>query len=183
MKKIIFLSLCFLCACTHLPEYYSHTQEITLRLPENARAEYKGDVLETDTNNTIHLNVYRSWFDKEIIIKKEGYKDYHLKLDNVWTDEKWASKSEIQADTEKITAFDLLIPKNTLTAVYFLPLTIISPFTDLDPLEAVEFEGKLLLSIPYIIISIPALPLINPWTKYEYDSNIVMEPLEEGIQP
>ena len=179
MKKLFVLLLFTLCGCVHSPVYYSHTQEITMTIPKNAHAEYEGKILEADKNNIVRLNVYRSWFDKEVIIKKEGYKDYHLKLDSVWTDEKWAEKGGIQQDTTKTSAFDLLIPRNTVTAIYFLPLTIISPFIELDTLETAEFEGKLLLSIPYNIISIPGLPLINPWAKYVYDSNIVMEPLEK----
>ena len=179
MKKIALLLFFSLCGCMHSPVYYSHTQEILLTIPEDAHAEYEGNILEKDGDNLVRLNVYRSWFDKEIIIKKEGYKDYHLKLDNVWTDEKWASKSYVQTDSEKTSAFDLLIPRNTVTAICFLPLIIISPFTDMDSFETAKFEGQLLLSIPYNIISIPGLPLVNPWTKYEYNPNIVMEPLDE----
>ena len=70
------------------PAYYSHEQEIELTVPRGATAELDGKPLEKK-GDKVRTTVERSWRDKEIIVKKEGYQDATVKLDSVPTDDKW----------------------------------------------------------------------------------------------
>lgn len=154
MKKFLSYAFCLmLCGCLQYPIYRSHTQEIYLPYIPGAKVYYDGE------EQTDKVELFRSWFDKELVIKKEGFKDYHLKLESEWTDDAWAERQTCVGmcgggpGVKEISFPELIIPYNTVVS---LPFFIYLPWE-----IASDIWG---------IISIPVLPLWNPWREYKGDS-------------
>ena len=166
MKKIILL-LSFLLSGCLFPSYYSHDQRISFSIPPDALLEYDGHIIQTP-NNHANFDVYRSWLDKEVVIKRQGYKDYHLELQSTWSDEKWAKWAPLLAEKHKESGALLMTPYNT----FYI-------FTHMfeEPAAILCLPVTLILDVYNIVIGGPSTALINPWKKYEYNTNIQMEPL------
>lgn len=173
------------------PAYYSHQQDISLTIPEGATAEIDGKPLEKN-GNTVHTTVNRSWQDKEIIVKKEGYKDEKVILDSVATNEKWANDGHDSGATLLIPVHTMVSAGAAVGAVVASPVTTVAGVATKQPevilaAPAVGVAG--LLSLPFslgvdlcnIFIGAPSTVIINPWRKYQY-SHIVsdMEPIDQN---
>ena len=167
MKKIVVL-LSFLLSGCLFPAYYGHDQEITFQVPPGAQVEYVGAIIDTP-NNYAHFKVYRSWEDKEVVIKKKGYKDYHLKLSSSWSDEKWAKWEPLLAGAQDKSGAWLMTPYNTF---YILAHTFE------EPPVLLCLPVTLVLDVYNIVIGGPSTALLNPWKQYYYETNIKMEPLK-----
>ena len=166
MKKIILLTSLFLSGCLY-PAYYSHEQQINLKIPDGAQVEYDGQIIETN-NNHAHFSVFRSWFDKEVTIKKEGYQDYRLQLTSEWSDEKWADWQPLLAGSHQESGAFLTFPYNSF---------FILAHTFENPPVILCLPVSLVLDVYNIVIGGPSVVLLNPWKKYEYNSDIQMQPL------
>ena len=171
MKKLILL-LSFLLSGCLFPSYYSHNQRIQFQVPEGSQAEYNGEQLNT-SNNWVDLTVYRSWSDKNILIKKHGYQDYHLPLHSVWSDEKWAKWAPLMAKQEQKSGAFLMTPYNTF---------FVFGHTLEEPPIILCLPVALIVDVYNIVIGGPSTALINPWKKYEYDTNIQMTPLAHPLK-
>jgi len=194
LKKILsyFLSLCFaviLIGGCITPAYYSHQQDINIHIPEGATAELDGKPL-TEKGNHVHTTVNRSWIDKEIIVKKEGYKDEKIKLKSVPTEDKWAGNFFQEGNGSWGWLF---LPVHTLvssgaTAVGTTATGV--GLVTLDPelmTEGVAISGMGLLTLPFsaaidllnIFVGAPTTAIVNPWNEYEYTPTIEkMQPLD-----
>ncbi len=164
--KYIFILLIFLLTgCLSHPKYYSRTQNLNIYKDSSisdARVLYKDK--KYHSLNTIPIQ--RTYSDQEIIIEKEGYKDYHLKLTSQWTDEKWAHFDSIMGDGHDKSAGYLFFPSHTALCILeigigwlFLPWGVAS-------------------DIYNIVIGAPSTLIINPWRKMSWDKNIILEPTE-----
>ena len=194
LRKILSHVLSFLFAIALIggcitPAYYSHKQEISLTIPEGATAEMDGKPLE-QRGNTVQTTVNRSWRNKEITVKKEGYKDEKVKLKSVATKDQWA-------DTfgDKESGANLLIPIHTAipaAAVVGSPIIAVAGVAnhDSDMIATAPAIGAAgLLALPFgiamdlfnIFIGAPSTAIINPWREYEYNENVTkMEPLKKN---
>ncbi len=175
------------------PAYYSHQQDISITLPEGATAEMDGKTLEK-RGDTVHTTVDRSWRDKEIIVKKEGYKDEKIKLKSVVTNDKWAGSFFGRG---RESGRFLLIPAHTLiSAGAFVggmgALGIGALTLNKEIMEGGAFVGTagaialplgLTMDTYNIAVGIPSTAIINPWAEYEYKGVLRnMEPAENEIQ-
>lgn len=204
MKKILFLPL-FLLGCSARPEYYSHSQNITLEgITPHTSLYYQGEIIpsESDKGNLLNkeknvnldqneYKISRSWKDQELIIKKVGFKDYHLKLDSVMTDEPWATAEYAAGGRHYFPSLGLLVPVETikevvsvpaylfmsiLSAVTFSPVSL-SMYLTKTGISLINIPGALISDV-YDIISVPGTAIVNPWTKFQYNSVIILEPTE-----
>ena len=191
MKRFLLLICCFLTGCVASPNFVSHTQEIDLKEFHTQNPDVK--VYYDGKEQTDKIKLFRSWKDKELIIKKQGFKDYHIKLDSVFTSDLWGK----DGDGKSLSSLWMLLPLNTLgicaaggpggdsaivgdaEAAIFL-LGICAALT--SPSDVVNY------------VSLPFLPLWNPWKEYtaqelqkieEHGANaklkkaIVLEPSDE----
>lgn len=208
IQKLCFMGLFFLMGCTAKPEYYSHSQTISLEgLVGYTNVFYEGDKLdkkisdidsksEEQNFNRQDYKLSRSWNDKELIIKKEGFKEYHLKLDSVLTSEPWAS-AEYAIDENKhyFPLLGLLVPVKTIKEVISVPVYLLLSGVSLitfSPISLTEYSTKTgiaLISIPkavaldiYDIISVPGTIIINPWTEFNYTPVVILEPTEQLVK-
>jgi len=173
------------------PAYYSHEQDISLTIPEGATAEMDGKPLEK-RGDTVHTTVDRSWRDKEIIVKKEGYKDEKVKLKSVATKDKWAGEGFGSGHS---SASMLFVPVHTAIsagAVVASPVVAVGGAVSNEPevlamAPAIGAAG--LLSLPFsigmdlfnIFIGAPSTAIKNPWREYEYNGILRnMEPIENN---
>ena len=177
MKKFciyILLSI-ILSSCTY-PVFHGHIQKIYLDMPKDVKVYLNGK----EQTNTIE--VFRSWFDKELVIKKDGFNDYHLKLDSVWTDDVWAKSDFLFDSSDKESVFFLLVPVHTalLLAAY------IGDFNPKEPKEIAAGTALFPVAVGYDIrniISVPILPIWNPWTEYDTSSlnrPIILKPINKS---
>ena len=171
MKKLILLSFLFLCGC-FFPQYHSHTQRISFTAPENEVIEVDGKMMKSK-DGFIDLSISRLWFDRDIIIKRRGYKDYTLKLNSVLSEEKWAKYSH-WGGYGQISAAELFTFPNTRY--------IWQGGSSFD-----AFVGNILVTPVFLledafnmVIGVPSAAIINPWTIYTYNPNVTMEPLDEN---
>ena len=172
MKKLILLSFLFLCGC-FFPQYHSHTQRISFTAPENEVIEVDGKMMKSK-DGFVDLSLSRLWFDRDILIKRNGYKDYTLKLTSKLADEKWARYAH-WSGSGQISAAELYIFPNTR---YFWENGC-SGFGEC-------VGGVLFTPVPFLedifnmVIGAPSAAIINPWTIYTYNPNVIMEPLDEN---
>ncbi len=166
MKKAILL-LSFLLGGCLFPAYYSHEQQISLQVPPGSQVEYDGQIVKTN-NNYARFTVFRSWFDKKVTIKKPGYQDYQLKLSSEWSDEPWASWQPLLAGSQRESGALLMIPYNTL-------FILVHTFEEPPVILCLPFS--LVLDLYNMFIGGPSAALLNPWKKYEFNSQIQMKPL------
>ena len=204
MKKILFLPL-FLLGCTARPEYYSHSQNIVLEgitphttlyyqnnlIPSESE---KGTLIPKEESINLDQNEYkisRSWDDQELIIKKVGFKDYHLKLDSSMTDEPWATAEYATGGRHYFPSLGLLFPMNTVKEVVSVPVYLLMSILSAITISPVSLSmyltktGISLVNIPgavvsdvYDIISVPGTAIVNPWTKFQYNPVVILEPTE-----
>lgn len=169
MKKIILLFSFLLSGCL-FPSYYTHEQKISFQIPTGSQVEYDGEIINT-TNNHVNFSVFRSWFDKEIIIKKQGYKDYHLQLNSEWSSEKWAEWHPLLAASRQESGGLLMLPYNTGFILGHMfeepPVILCLPVT-------------ILLDVYNMLIGGPSTAILNPWKEYKYETQIQMEPLTQN---
>ena len=205
MKKCYFLLLFLLGGCAASPEYYSHSQTLTLEgISNHMDVFYQGEKIDPEIKETEDVTeqlkeknfpqkdyvISRSWHDKELIIHKEGFEDYHLKLDSVFTSEPWAT-IEVAEEKHYFPLLGMIFPGKTvgniLTTAGDLLLSVFSIVT-LSPIDAATYlveTGESLVELPksialdvYDILSIPGAPLINPWTQFQYNTVIVLQPTQ-----
>ena len=170
MKKLILLSFLFLCGC-FFPQYHSHTQRISFTAPENEVIEVDGKMMKSK-DGFIDLSISRLWFDRDIIIKRRGYKDYTLKLNSILSEEKWAKYSH-WGGYGQISAAELFTFPNTR-------------YIWQGGSGFGAFVGNILVTPVFLledafnmVIGVPSAAIINPWTIYTYNPNVTMEPLDE----
>ena len=191
---------CLLLSGCYWPQYHSHEQEVTLELPKGTTAEYKGKTLEASNINSkadtykVTTDVKRTWFDKEITIKREGYEPLTIILDSKPTDDKWA-KNVIWSSSEDAPLGSLFLPSWTLIDAVLLGTGLIAApvvaVVNKDP-EAIkygmEFTGAAISFAPLallkdaanIFIGIPTTILLNPWAEYKHENSYVLEPVDGG---
>ena len=198
MKHFSFIMMLFLMGCAARPEYYSHSQHISLEgLPGYTNIFYKdnelaADPIKSDNPNLKSYTLSRSWNDQEFIIQKEGFKDYHLQLDSSLTSEPWATAEYLDDTRRYFPLPGLLVPIQTIQEVVSVPaylgLSVLSliTFSPIDFVEYITKTGISLINIPkavvsdvYNIISVPGTTIINPWTEFQYQSVIILEPTQE----
>lgn len=204
MKKIILLSL-FLFGCTANPEYYSHSQKITLEgITPHTTVLYQNTDLQSEaqkekklfSSSEVNLDqenyvISRSWDDQELIIKKVGFEDYHLKLDSVMTSEAWASAEYLDGERHYFPLLGLLFPIKTAKAVVSVPYYLLKSVLSLITISPIGFTenivqtGKSVVEIPvalaydiYDIVGVPGTVIINPWTEFQYDQVVILKPTE-----
>jgi len=204
MKKIYFCGLFLLSGCAIQPEYYLHSQNISLEgLPGYTDVLYQDKKLkpqfgsmddedQTPNFNQQNFQLSRSWDNQELIIRKKGFYDYHLKLDSVLTSEPWATAEYLTDERAYFPVLGLLVPtrtiKEVISAPSYLVLSVFSLLT-FSPVDFTEYSiktGISLINIPkdvvldlYNIISVPGTTLINPWTEFDYNHIIILEPTEQ----
>ena len=162
---IIFCSLLF--GCAQQPKYYSSIQDIDLKKEYGIK---NVDIIYEDkeVKSTDLISIKRSYSDKEVVIKKEGFKDYHLKLKSEWTDEKWATLNDVMInnyDVDESAAY-LFIPVGTITCI----VTVIG---------IIYLPWGIANDIYNIVIGAPSTLVINPWRKFEVEEKIILEPSDE----
>ena len=188
MKKIIIvLFSIILSSCIQYPIYHSHTQvidvsQIRQQYPQ-AEIIYDGNVQHGDK-----IELFRSWFDKELVVKQKGFKDKHINIESNWTDDAWAEGSCIGmgCSTNKKSTLSLLNPNQALwipvglVGIISTPIGMItSPFSEVK--ENFKLSLKAIFLYPYNLISVLGLPLINPWKEYDtktISEKISLEPEE-----
>ncbi len=202
IKKTYLWILLLLAGCSAGPEYYSHSQSISLEgLSGYTDVFYEDHVLfaETKSQDSEKENISeqeyiisRSWNDQEFIIKKNGFKDYHLKLDSSFTSEPWAIAKYFSDEEHYFPLLGLLIPVDTIKEIVSIPTyLLLSGFSliTLSPIDFTEYMSKMgisLINLPkalvgdiYDIISVPGTIIINPWQEFKYDSVVILEPTEQ----
>ena len=172
MNKLVCIIFCFLLfGCAQQPKYYSSIQNIDLKKEygiTNVDLIYE----DKEVKSSDLISIERSYSDKEVVIKKEGFKDYHLKLKSDWTDEKWATLKDTMIrdyDSDE-SAARLFIPLGTMESIIAIPAF-----------------GMGLLYLPWgiandvynIVIGAPSTLIINPWRKFEVEEKIILEPSDE----
>ena len=178
------------------PAYYSREQDIALSIPEGATAELDGKLLEK-RGNTVHTTINRSWNDKEIIVRKEGYRDEKVELKSVKTKDKWAN-----VFGRKKSGLMLFVPIHTAfsaAAAAISPGVAIGLAVDgidskntgeaiIAPIVGAELFASGLIILPFgmamdlynIVVGVPSTAIKNPWREYEYEDILKdMEPLEK----
>lgn len=171
------------------PAYYSHKQDISITVPEGATAEMNGKKL-VKRGNTVRTKVNRSWRDKEITIKKEGYKEEKVKLKSVVTNDKWAGS--FFGSGRESAAF-LLIPAHTIISAgalvggigamgigaLTLDKEIMGGGAAIGTMGAIALPAGLAMDTFNIAVGIPSTAIVNPWAEYKYNGVLRnMEPLE-----
>ena len=208
MKHYFFVLLLFLTGCVAQPEYYSHSQAISLEgLSTNTEVLYQNerlisekgkldiDPVDQPDEKNVEFTSYtidRSWNNQELIIKKEGFKDYHLKLESALTSEPWATAESPTGGKHKFPLIGMLFPGKTLTQVASTVTSLagfvfsVIKISTIDAAENIVDTGVALIGLPkalaldiYDIISIPGTTIVNPWVKYQYNSVVVLEPTEQ----
>jgi len=174
------------------PAYYSHEQDVSITIPEGASAEMDGKQLE-QKGNTVYTKVNRSWVDKEITVKKEGYKDETVKLKSVATKDRWSKTSNLFS-SKRSSGASLLIPIHTLlsagavvagTGALGAGLVTLNghEMSDgllMEGLGAVTLPAAAAIDLFNIFIGLPSTAIVNPWTEYKYDKAVYkMEPSEK----
>lgn len=173
-QKSIYSLLLFLplMGCWTEAQYYQHEQNIDL---SDLREKIPNADFHSDfeiTNNNISLNRF-SWFDKEVVIKKEGFEDYHLKLDNVWTDETWAKDYSVggkQGTSEPVIGL--------LNPIYILDIPI--GIVMLPTYDNIKDWYEFTFAFPRNVVHFFGTITLNPWTKYEVETkDLILTPTEE----
>lgn len=207
MKKILLLCF-FMLGCSARPEYYSHTQSITLDgISGKTEVLYQGQRIlsETEKMNSSWFEshpdeknwdqrayvIYRSWNDNELIIKKYGFKDYHLKLDSTMTSEPWATAEYPDGNRHYFPLIGLLFPVKTIKAVVSVPYYLLRSVFSLITISPIGLSanivqmGDSLIDIPfalasdlYGILGVPGTVIVNPWTEYKHIPVVILEPTD-----
>ena len=203
MKFYPFILLLFLTGCATQPEYYSHSQTITLEgisrktdvFYQNEKIMPKAEDEKNSSEQILNQKGYvisRSWNDQELIIQKEGFKDYHLSLNSVFTSEPWATAEYIDGNRESFPLLAMLVPVKTAKQVFDMVTSLagfVFSVVTLSPIDAADNivdTGVALVGLPkaivldvYDIISVPGTTIINPWREFQYNPVVILEPTEE----
>ena len=207
MKFYLFILLFFLVGCATQPEYYSHSQTITLEgisrktdifyqnekiLPEEETEENSEKESTKQVLNQKDYIISRSWNDQELIIQKEGFKDYHLSLNSTFTSEPWATAEYKDGNRESFPLLAMLVPVKTAKQLFDLVTSLagfvfsVVTISPIDAADNVVDTGIALVELPkaivldiYDIVSVPGTAIINPWREFQYNPVVILEPTEE----
>ncbi|MBR6411720.1 MAG: hypothetical protein IKS41_00980 [Alphaproteobacteria bacterium] len=166
-RFICIISCLFLFGCVQQPKYYSSVQDIDLVKKygiTDAKVIYEGKEFESADI----IPIERSYSDKELIIRKKGYQDYHLKLISDWTDEKWATENDVMINNYDVdvSAAYLFIPMGTITSI----VTVIG---------IIYLPWGIANDVYNIVIGAPSTLIVNPWRKFYMEEKILLVPSEE----
>ena len=170
MRIIVILGLFLLVGCVNSPKYIDSTQKVSLcdiAPIGGIKAIYNGK----EYHSCDIIPIEREFRDQQIIIQKQGFKDYSYKLVSEWTDEDWATEG---------SAATLLLPLNTIEYLGQFITGIGMTFTGEYQGLAMIMSGAI-VTIPEfvgdvynIVIGLPSTAIINPWRKYKYQKEKVV---------
>ena len=165
--KLLCLSF-LLSGCVITPVFHSHTQEIDLK---PIQQQISGvSVYYDGQKQQDKLELYRSWFDKEIVLKKDGFLDYHLNLDATFTKDTWQKAITIDGENIDIPAGWGFIFPTTGALILSGYVILVIPLVATIPTDITLFAESL--------ITAP----VNPWKEYDIkpiQQKITLVPTEE----
>ena len=137
----------------------------------------------------VAARIKRDSQEHELRLKRPRYQDIVFRLSPQYTDELWAEGHNEWFGRNESNHWHMIIPYNTGAAIAVAGVGIISIPELLGKgnfIEAGKNTGISIIAIPVglvqdiynIIIGIPSVYIINPWTNYKLDINPLETPVE-----